>query len=246
MRRRMWGALTVVGGALAAGGASWVWQQVLLSPKFGLAEVEVQGFERVSAAQVRARVPVQVGVNLFTIELAEVEAAVEQLPWVIEARAERRPPDALRVKIAEHVPRALVALGEMYWVNSEGEIFAAYRVGEAIEVPIILGLEREGYERGDPRTTRRLRVALEFLDAWGTSAPQPRSVEVGAGDVLRYEGADGVAVVLGPPPFAAALVGARQAERSLTLGEGDVIFVGRDRRQGRVVVRTASPPDGGL
>lgn len=246
MRRRFWGALVVAGGALTAGGASWAWQQVLLSPEFGLAEVEVLGCDRLTAAQVRARVPVEQGVNLFTIELAEVEAAVEELPWVIEARAERRPPETLRVKVVEYTPRALVALGEMYWVSPNGRIFAPYRVGEAIDVPIVLGLEREGYERGDLRTTRRLRVALEFLDAWGEALPRPRSVEVGAGDVLRYEGPDGVAVVLGPPPFQAALVGARQAERNLTLGEGDVIFVGRDRRQGRVVVRTAPPSDGGL
>lgn len=246
MRARAWGVAVVVGGVLAAAGASWAWQQVLESPKFGLTEIRFVGHDRVSEDELRARVPVEMGVNLFTVELPRVEEALLRAPWVAKARVERRPPGALRIEIEEHEPRALVALGELYWVNRSRQIFAAYRVGEPIELPIILGLEREGYERGDPRTTRRLRVALDFLEAWGDGEPLPRSVEVGAGDLLRYDDSDGVSVVVGPPPFEAALMDARAARRNLELDEGGVIFVGRERRKGRVVVRATAPSDGGL
>jgi cell division protein FtsQ len=111
-----WGAL----GLLAYGAASWVVAQ----PWFALNSIEVKTpVAHVTEAQIRLVAERQVRGTFFTVDLEQVRASLEKLPWVREARVERRWPDTLVVSLVEHVP--LARWNDDALVNDAGDIFVA-------------------------------------------------------------------------------------------------------------------------
>lgn len=111
-----WGAL----GLLAYGAASWVMAQ----PWFALRSIEVKTpVAHVTEAQIRLVAERQVRGTFFTIDLEGVRNSLEKLPWVREARVERRWPDTLVVALTEHVP--LARWNDNALINQAGEVFVA-------------------------------------------------------------------------------------------------------------------------
>ncbi|MHB0919214.1 MAG: cell division protein FtsQ/DivIB [Thiobacillus sp.] len=111
-----WGAL----GLLAYGAASWVMAQ----PWFALRNIEVKTpVAHVTEAQIRLVAERQVRGTFFTVDLENVRNSMEKLPWVREARVERRWPDTLVVSLTEHVP--LARWNDNALVNEAGEVFVA-------------------------------------------------------------------------------------------------------------------------
>jgi len=111
-----WGAL----GLLAYGAVSWVAAQ----PWFALHSIDVRTpVAHVTEAQIRLVAERQVRGTFFTVDLERVRNSLEKLPWVREARVERRWPDTLVVSLTEHVP--LARWNDDALVSEEGEVFGA-------------------------------------------------------------------------------------------------------------------------
>ena len=134
----------------------------LRHPVFSIARIVVEGeLVHNNAVTLRANVAPHLAGNFFTIDLAQAQAAFEQVPWVRKAQVRRAYPNSLRVLLHEHVAQA-------YWgeasgaamVNTLGEVFEA-NLGE---------LEREGMPRldgpqGSAPQVLRMFYALEPLFA---------------------------------------------------------------------------------
>ncbi|HRK79574.1 MAG TPA: FtsQ-type POTRA domain-containing protein, partial [Thiobacillus sp.] len=115
-----WGAL----GLLAYGAVSWVAAQ----PWFALRNIEVKTpATHVTEAQIRLVAERQVRGTFFTVDLERVRSSLEKLPWVREARVERRWPDTLVVSLVEYVP--LARWNDNALVNADGEVFVAAAAG---------------------------------------------------------------------------------------------------------------------
>jgi cell division protein FtsQ len=115
-----WGAL----GLLAYGAASWM----VARPWFALTTLEVKTpVAHVTEAQIRLVAERKVRGTYFTVDLEQVRASLEKLPWVREARVERRWPDTLVVSLLEHVPFA--RWNDDALVNADGEVFVAASSG---------------------------------------------------------------------------------------------------------------------
>jgi cell division protein FtsQ len=111
-----WGAL----GLLAYGASSWV----VARPWFALRNIEVKTpVAHVTEAQIRLVAERKVRGTFFTVDLERVRSSLEKLPWVREARVERRWPDTLVVSLTEHVP--LARWNDDALVNDAGEVFVA-------------------------------------------------------------------------------------------------------------------------
>jgi cell division protein FtsQ len=111
-------------------------------PVFALHHVEVRGeLQHVNADGVRLVASRGVRGTFFTVELGDVRAAFEKLPWVREARVSRRWPDTLVVEMVEHTPFARWNGAEL--VSSEGEVFNA---SVAMDLPRLSGFEGSGRE----------------------------------------------------------------------------------------------------
>lgn len=144
-----WGAL----GLLAYGTVSWVVAQ----PWFALHTLEVKTpTAHVTEAQIRLVAERRVRGTFFTVDLERVRNSLEKLPWVREARVERRWPDTLVVSLSEHEPiarwndNALISETNDVFVaaveqslprlfgpeNSSAEVAAAYRSYQAALAPL--------------------------------------------------------------------------------------------------------------
>jgi cell division protein FtsQ len=111
-------------------------------PVFALHQLDVRGeLRHVSKDQVKLVGNRGVRGNFFTVDLEDVRAAFEKLPWVREARISRRWPDTLVVELVEHVPLARWNSNEL--VSTEGEVFNA---SAGVGLPSLSGFEGSGRE----------------------------------------------------------------------------------------------------
>lgn len=176
-RALTWGALAL----LAYGAANWL----AARPAFALARLEVKTpVAHVTEAQIRLVAERQVHGTFFTVDLERVRASLEKLPWVREARVERRWPDTLVVSLAEHVPLArwnddalLSTAGDLFVAavdrrlprlagpeGSSDEVVAAYRRHQRVLAPLGMTIVEL---RLSPRRAWRIRLDNDMQIALG-------------------------------------------------------------------------------
>jgi len=100
--------------------------------------VEVVGvFRRVTSMDVEQVVRLKLHGGFVRANLSEVQASIEALPWVDNARVQRRWPDAFVVHITEQ--EAVARWGESGLINSRGELFVQNERHVPSELPVITG-----------------------------------------------------------------------------------------------------------
>ncbi len=179
-----WGALAM----LAYGVTSWVAAQ----PWFALRAIEVKTpAAHVTEAQIRLVAERRVHGTFFTVDLESVRGSLEKLPWVREARVERRWPDTLVVSLIEHVPLArwndnalLSDTGEVFVAalsqalprlsgpeDASAEVMDAYRRHQAALAPLGMTISEL---RLSPRRAWRIRLDNGMQLALGREQPHAR------------------------------------------------------------------------
>ena len=144
-----WGAL----GLLAYGVANWIAAQ----PWFALHSIEVKTpVAHVTEAQIRLVAERQVRGTFFTVDLERVRNSLEKLPWVREARVERRWPATLVVSLTEYVP--IARWNDDALVSETGEVFGA---AVSTKLPRLVG--PEGSSAEVVATYRRYQASLAPL-----------------------------------------------------------------------------------
>jgi cell division protein FtsQ len=97
-------------------------QLLLRSTLFPLREMTVHGaLAHTSLAEIERAAEGRMGGNFFAVDLAEVRAGLEALPWVRRVEVRRVWPDRLDATLEEHVALARWAEGGL--VNVQGERF---------------------------------------------------------------------------------------------------------------------------
>ncbi len=117
---------------------------VVRLPVFPLRQVVVaMPLDQVTSAQIEYAAKTSLAGNFFTVNLDNVRAAFEKLPWVRKASVRRRWPDGVEVAIEEHVPAARWqnSSGEARLVNDHGEVFAATLPLGHVSLPVFGGPE---------------------------------------------------------------------------------------------------------
>lgn len=217
-----WGSL----GLLAYGVTSWMVAQ----PWFALRTLEVKTpMAHVTEAQIRLVAERGVRGTFFTVDLDRVRNSLEKLPWVREARVERRWPDTLVVSLVEHVPLArwndnalLSEAGDVFVAalneslprlsgpeDSSAEVVSAYRRYQAALAPLGMTISEL---RLSPRRAWRIRLENGMQIALGREQADVRlarfvalfprlfAAQVPAGTDLTRAGASNLAAV--PTPAA--------------------------------------------
>ena len=146
LRRFRWAyLLPVLAVGMLVGGGWHLARLCLESSTFHLAALEVQGLSLLRGEDILAASGLDVGDNIFAVDLEEVAVQVEQLPWVEKTLIARKPPDRLIVSVVERRRLAWVELGEIYGVDKEGVLLPAAREANEsfrdLDLPVITGLE---------------------------------------------------------------------------------------------------------
>ena len=124
---------------LMASGAS-ARQFVLESPYFSVREIQVRGGEKFGGNEIVTMAGLKHGMNMWRIEPATIEKKVAKHPWVRRVLVRREFPRRVVIEIEERTPKAIVAMGKLYYVDSDGVVFKEVGVGESVQFPLLTGL----------------------------------------------------------------------------------------------------------
>lgn len=237
------GVVIVVG---ASGGVAWGMREyVLTSPRFAIRTVAVEGTVRLSPEEVAKAGQVEVGDNIFALDLDVAKASIARHPWIAEASVTRRLPSSVDVAIVEHEAAALVSLDRsLYLATRDGEIFKERGDGDPIDLPTVTGIEpaRAASDRdGVQLSVKRALDIAEELDTAGISQHYPlQEIHLKKdGSSAVTVGRDAIAIHLGQPPYKGKI---EQAKRVLyevrrRKAKPSVVFLDNDANPDRVVVR---------
>ena len=115
------------------------------SSSFKLKAMEVQGLRLLDGQDILEASGLQVGDNIFDVDLETVGSRLEEVPWVKQALVVRKPPDRLIVSIVERRRLAWIELGQIYGIDRDGVLLPGR--GEAMEsyrdldLPVVRGVK---------------------------------------------------------------------------------------------------------
>ncbi|MCP4688110.1 MAG: FtsQ-type POTRA domain-containing protein [Desulfobacterales bacterium] len=107
---------------------------------FNAAVVSVTGCRRLSETAVMNQAGVAPGVNILSVNLTLARKRLLAHPWIDYAEVRRDIPDAIHIRVREHVPLAVLDLGREFLINQGGAIFKSAAPGESAGLPLITGL----------------------------------------------------------------------------------------------------------
>ena len=180
----------VVAGAIAT--ARWV----VRLPAFDIKGIAVSGdVSHNNELNLRANVAPRLSGTFFSVDLKQVRAAFESVPWVRHAVVRRDFPNRLRVDLQEHQAVAYWGgEGELRLINSFGEVFEA-NVGEVEQdmLPWLNGPEGQSAEvlamyRALNPLFEHMEIPVEFLElsqggSWHARLDTGGVIEFGRGGV---------------------------------------------------------------
>ncbi|HZH04703.1 MAG TPA: FtsQ-type POTRA domain-containing protein [Myxococcaceae bacterium] len=187
--RVLWASALLVALALA-GRAALAWLRT--SPRFALKTIAFSGTTHATHHELLRVSGLSAGQNLFQLDAGALERSVCAHPWVREAKVTRHFPGGVSIRVEEHRPVAVVSLGELYLLDDRGEPFKKLQADDALDLPLVTGVDREEYVKRPESVATQLRQALDIAAAYAAS-------EAGRGEPLseiRLTG-EGVTLVTG-------------------------------------------------
>jgi cell division protein FtsQ len=237
-------ALVLAGGVVT--GALFVYRFVTTSPKFAIRVIELPPLKHARPQALLARMGIKSGTNIFRVDLDTLAHHLEEEPWISWAHVRRQLPDTITVEVGEREAAGLVVMGGLYLCDAEGRIFKHTSPGDGEGLPVVTGLERDGYA-ADPETAQaHVREALAAYQVFQHSAARQiaiSEIHIDADEgVTLYTWEGGTEIRLGRGALEAKLqrfglvwqaLGADTARaRAIYLGRSDL---------DRVIVRLAEP-----
>jgi cell division protein FtsQ len=146
----------------AAMGVVHGWEALKASSRLSVRDIVYSGNKRASVAELAAYTGIKVGDGILELDLDAVAQALARHPWVASAQVRRRLPGTLEVAVREYEPAVLVALGDIYLANDEGEVFKRMAAGDGALLPIITGLSRDEATRDTEQLRARIREGVEL------------------------------------------------------------------------------------
>ncbi len=135
------------------------------APRFEVKKLAVSGLKRVEENQIVAKAGLEVGTNIFRLNLQEIRKRVEDLQWVRYAMVERVLPDQIMVKVVEREPIGLARIqGEIYQFDADGKILDPDPI-RGSSFPILDGLKRAGSETENLKKIDLYRKVLDEIGA---------------------------------------------------------------------------------
>ncbi len=107
---------------------------------FKARKVSVEGTSRLEIHQVLHQAGVRKGTNILALNLSLARKRLLAHPRVAHASVSRELPDAIIIRIKEHVPMAVLDLGRKFIVNTKGEIFKEKGASDPENLPLVTGL----------------------------------------------------------------------------------------------------------
>ncbi len=216
--------LCILGAALFLWGhrltALWISARgfVLNSSYFDVREIQVRGGAKVGGSEIVAMAGLKHGMNMWKIDPAAIEAKVAQHPWVRRVFVRREFPRRVVIEVEERTPKAIVAMGKLYYVDSDGMVFKEVGDGEDVQFPLLTGIRPEELATVNPDLRRRIQEAMRLGELMANDAHQLSEIHFESPDqVVLYTTAYPIALRMGLGDWESKL---QRLDRVLTLWKG--------------------------
>jgi cell division septal protein FtsQ len=188
------------------------------SPYFSVREIQVRGGEKFGGNEIVTLAGLQHGMNLWRIEPATIEKKIAKHPWVRRVLVRREFPRRVVIEIEERTPKAIVATGKLYYVDSDGVVFKEVGVGESVQFPLLTGLPLEELGSRDPAIRSKVQDAVRLADLMAQDSHTLSEIHFEAADrLVIYTTAFPVALHMGWGDWEDKL---RRVDRVLKLWKG--------------------------
>jgi len=141
----------------------WIYAHLLEDPYFRVKEVKVEGGRKVTKETLLSLTVMEGMPNLFSVKLKDVVKQLESHPWVEQVRVRKVFPNKILIQIEERKPMAIVQLEELYYIDTQGEIFSPVGEKDEYNYPYLTGLTRQVLEKDPVEAKRLISKAMELL-----------------------------------------------------------------------------------
>jgi len=153
---------------LAIGFLGWNFFTFIFSSSFcNIENVIIKGNDCLSEDRIFYKSGIQLGENIFKLDLIKSKDSLMQEPWIKEVEVKRVIPNKIIISIKERKPAAIVHTREEYFYSTkEGIILSKIdRPEERFDLPLILGLELGEIKIGKSIDRPEFRTALESINS---------------------------------------------------------------------------------
>jgi cell division protein FtsQ len=135
---------------------------ILESSYFSVREIQVRGSDKVSGNEIVNIAGLRQGMSIWKTDLAGIEKKIARHPWVRHVFVRREFPGRIIIDVEERMPKAIVAIRKLYYVDADGVIFKEVDPGESLKFPLLTGLRAEEIMAASPAIRRRIRDAIRL------------------------------------------------------------------------------------
>lgn len=191
---------------------------VLNSPYFYVREIQVRGGDKVGGSGIVAMAGLRHGMNMWKIDPAAIENKIAKHPWVRRVLVRREFPRRVVIEVEERTPKAIVAMGKLYYVDSDGIIFKEIGDGEDVQFPLLTGLRPEELATVNADVRRRIQDAVRLGDLMANDSHHLSEIHFESSDrLVLYTTAYPIALHMGSGDWESKL---QRLDRVLTLWKG--------------------------
>ena len=157
---------------------------VVESRYFSVREIQVRGGNKVSGNEIVTIAGLSKGMNIWKIDPAGIEQKIAKHPWVRRVLLHREFPGRISIDVEERTPRAIVAIGKLYYVDADGVIFTEVKAGDKMNYPMLTGLSAEQLSASDPQLRRRIQEAMRLGELMAQRSHALSEIHFDRGDQL--------------------------------------------------------------
>ena len=139
------------------------WNFAMTAPYFQLSNISITGNGRISNEDVLAAAGIEERTNIFACNMTDMGRKIEEIPWVRDVSLKKILPDTLMINVTERAPFALINLGEFYYLDEEGYIFAVADSDNGLDYPVLSGVDKGGLLDGDGETFAMIEEGIAVL-----------------------------------------------------------------------------------
>ena len=139
------------------------WTLVMTTPYFRLSKIELKGNIRVTRQDIIHSASLEKNINIFKVNVREIGREIEELPWIKKVSVERQFPNTLKINVSERNPIALINLGDFYYFDEDGYIFAMADSDIGWNFPIFSGIDKVNLLKGDDTTISLIDEGITLL-----------------------------------------------------------------------------------
>ena len=155
--------------------------------------INVIGLRRVTRGEALRAAGLDKPKKLFSFDASNSMAALKSLPWIKSADLTRYIPDGVTIEVEEYEPKALAAIGNIYYIDELGHPFKMLDPGENPNLTIVSGFEVDELLIGGPLVLDGVGQVLRLMELLAARTDEFRLANVSE---INYDPDRGITLFL--------------------------------------------------